>query len=609
MATTIDPYAAGILQVILDAWNQKSYEDRRNKLKACITGLGKVVPLTYEAFEKPIVEALSASGTTVPKALRSFCDRNNRPELLMCIAGSIAFGAFGIHNSEQLESSISCLTRAIKGRAPCDNDRTGKPIFGQPINTKGWAKAIVDKIEVELTHHTLTTGQHIEIPPEMGGAITITTVEPTTETNAMTNTATATTEAVIAPGFADAINSLLKTATGGKVESITEVLESVGVLANANDRLAAATKAAEAEIISLKTRLSTAAVPTTGTVATVDAKTLTYSVTMQRAGDVFLDPKGKPTPGLDMMIPTFTWTDDSGTIVAHPNVATRHSEGGELDDHYRPDIKILVKMLLTLSNGNNVWGYGMPGTGKTQCVYYISQVLGWPVIRVNLDSSIEPFQLIGSTQIISDGAGGTITKFVEGIIPQALQMPCLILLDENDYGKSEVLYALQRPLEGQGKGMILPEDGGRVIKPNPYVRFIATGNTRGQGDEVGCFPGVRTQSSAYLNRFTSFIEFNYMGKVQEKKLLLDQAPGLPEDTAEALSIFALKVREAVVKGEILFFVTPRNLIPCAKYAVQLTPSASSPKEALLLAMEMTIFDAASNMDRQKLRQIADAVFK
>jgi cobaltochelatase CobS len=658
---------------LLAAFSDPSYDTRRTRLKDLIAKAQAVNPMTFTALEDKIVEGIrNRDGSLLyngSMGMRSFCDRNNRPDLLLAIAAALYEG----DEDEAAELGKAIVAALLAPGVEAARDRTGKPIFGQPVKLD--ASKIVETLKSMTSEHLLTMGEAKAViglvhrmmidanggePVKPGDVVatisasleavvgkvgsetvravidlvddlpsfhadevkneklhemakkifaneTTPTDKAIKETKSMTS-ASAAIASIIDPNLKLPLNSLLATATGGKITDIEPIFTALDGLNKANDNLKEELKSSTNIIAELRSKLATSAiiVPASGTTVHIDGSKLTYKVEIVRAGDIFTDPKGKPTSGLNMMVPKFTWEDDTGAVVDHPDVAQPKSKGGDMDDFYRPDIKVLAKFLLTLANGHNIWAYGMPGTGKTMMLYYISHVCRWPMARINLDAAVEPFQLIGSKELVNDGAG-VVTKFKEGIIPQAMARPCLILLDENDYAKSDVLYALQRALEM--KGLMLAEDGGRVVRPHQFARFIATGNTRGQGDEVGCFPGARVQSSAYLNRFSTFVEFDYMKKKEEKKLLLGQAPGLNEATAEALVAYANRVREAVTKGEIMHFITPRNLIPCAQYTVQLTPSASNEKEALLMAMEMTVFDAASNMDRQKLKEIADAVFK
>jgi cobaltochelatase CobS len=75
---------------------------------------------------------------------------------------------------------------------------------------------------------------------------------------------------------------------------------------------------------------------------------------------------------------------------------------------------------------------------------------------------------------------------------------------------------MQRALEGGG--LMLTEDGGRIVKPHRMFRIFATGNTVGQGDEFGMYQGARPQSLAMLDRFTVWVKVEYLNSTERKKL-------------------------------------------------------------------------------------------
>src|SRR5690606_15658140 len=150
----------------------------------------------------------------------------------------------------------------------------------------------------------------------------------------------------------------------------------------------------------------------------------------------------------------------------------------------------------------------------------------------------------------------TVTKFTEGTLPRAMQRPGFLLVDEIDAGRPDILFVLQRALEGNG--LMLTEDNGRIIKPHPLFRFAATANTRGQGDESGVYSGVRAMNGAMLDRFPVFIEFDYIEADREAHLLTNKNPTLHKDIAGMMTQFAKEVRIAFKNGELFQPVTPRG---------------------------------------------------
>ena len=103
-------------------------------------------------------------------------------------------------------------------------------------------------------------------------------------------------------------------------------------------------------------------------------------------------------------------------------------------------------------------------------------------IRVGMDSGIERDTFIGIMGLDADDNGNNISKFVDGILPQAMQMPCVLLLDELDAVRPDIAYVLQPVLEGGALRLL--EDGGRLVHPHMDFHICATGNSTGQGKQL-----------------------------------------------------------------------------------------------------------------------------
>ena len=184
-----------------------------------------------------------------------------------------------------------------------------------------------------------------------------------------------------------------------------------------------------------------------------------------------------------------------------------------------------------MTHNRRTWISGHSGTGKTSLVQQVAARMNWPVLRVNFDSEISRLDLVGRDTLTKtvgeDGKMVTETKFVEGILPQALRGPYILLCDELDFVRSDIGYILQRTLEGEG--LVLMESGGEIIQPHAMSRIVATANTKGQGDEHNIYQGARHQSLALLDRFTVWLEVEYLPKAQKKKVIKQHFPGLEDE--------------------------------------------------------------------------------
>lgn len=266
----------------------------------------------------------------------------------------------------------------------------------------------------------------------------------------------------------------------------------------------------------------------------------------------------------------------------------------------------LVAFLWAVNTNKKAWLSGHTGTGKSTLVEQICARLRWPVLRVNFDSEITRMDLVGRDVLTTDETGKTVSRFVDGILPTAMSGPYYLLLDEIDFVRPDVSYVLQRALEGQG--MLITEDAGRLVRPHPWFRIAATGNTKGQGDEFGIYAGARPQSLAFINRFNCFIDVDYLPSAEEKKLVAARVPDLPADMLDRLMAYTAEHRKAFANGEVLQPLSPRGLVACAEALTAFARVFPKLTDAVRLALDTTLLNAASQQDRAVLKGLADRTF-
>lgn len=232
-----------------------------------------------------------------------------------------------------------------------------------------------------------------------------------------------------------------------------------------------------------------------------------------------------------------------------PTVAT--------DLHYRFDAKNLRLFLSAMKHGRWAWLYGPPGTGKTEFVAQVASRLGRPFFRIQFDGALERYELIGGERL-SNGS----TVWSEGQLTQALETPnAVILLDEVSFGRAEHLSMLHAVLE-RGGALTIPETG-RVVQRASNVMICAADNTNGGGDLSGAYVGTRPQNRAFVNRFATFIKFDYLAPDIEAQLISDIAK-VPSSVGMMLATFAARCRMAVQTGDIPEAPSLRVLIPWAE---------------------------------------------
>lgn len=398
-----------------------------------------------------------------------------------------------------------------------------------------------------------------------------------------------------------ALNTLLNEATGGACSDIQVILEKAakadileGQLNTEKEEKKKAIDAAEEDRRNFVKAMAPKPSAATGIVK-VASTDLIYKVEMKPAHDVFDEVAKKKEFSFE--IPVLMWYDAAGNLVLNEEVPA-------IDTNYDFDHRNLLKFLTGLNRRMNQWLFGHTGTGKTTFVEQVAARMGWPVTRINLDSNLERSDLVGHVGLAEEN-GTTVSKFEEGILPRAMVKPGILLMDEIDAGRPDILFTVQRALEHNG--LTLTEDSARLVKSHELFRFVATANTRGQGDEYGMYPGTRTMNASMLDRFTSFIEFEYLTPARELVLLKKIEPGLSEDMGQKITQFASEIRKAFGKGEVYNTISPRGLMVLGGCYVSFQSYGLGDK-SLRMALDMAILDKVTNDTRQKFIEIGSRVF-
>lgn len=314
-------------------------------------------------------------------------------------------------------------------------------------------------------------------------------------------------------------------------------------------------------------------------------------VTTKKAYEVFGLKSVAAKKLLDFDVPVWVWD------FAHPHVP-------DVDPNYIFRPFELFRVLYAIITNQRCYLHGHTGTGKTTLVEQVAALLMWPVVRMNFDSEITRMDLIGRDVLTSEG-GATVSNFVDGILPQAMSGPYITICDEIDFVRPDVAYVMQRVFEGNG--LMLTEDGGRIVKPHKMFRMFATGNTVGQGDEHGMYQGARPQSMAMLDRFTVWIKVDYMSTGDRKKLLKSTAPSLDSNEIDKINQYVGEHLEAFTTAKVLQPISPRTYMAFAS-AVAMFKTMSVP-EPIEQALSATILDRASVQDRAVLNGLSNRVFK
>lgn len=248
----------------------------------------------------------------------------------------------------------------------------------------------------------------------------------------------------------------------------------------------------------------------------------------------------------------------------------KHPHVPEINPNYVFKIESLLPILMGLANGENIWLSGHTGTGKTTLIEQICARLNYPLVRVAFDHAIDRYELMGTTTLISDGKGGTKSQFNPGILEQTLPNGYVLLCDELDCARPDSLYVMQDVLEHKTKFVLESNDDtgtkAREIHFHPMSRIIATGNTKGNGDQFNLYPACRTLSAATLDRFTTWVEVEYLSPKEEKELLKNSGlvGAMTAKQIDSITEFARCMRDSFINGRIPVSFSPRRELQFAK---------------------------------------------
>ena len=307
-------------------------------------------------------------------------------------------------------------------------------------------------------------------------------------------------------------------------------------------------------------------------------------IVMKSVGDVFPSLKS-----LKMDIPVWEWDG------VHPDVPA-------VDVNYIFREELLVRALFAVISNQRMYLQGHTGAGKTTLIEQIAAHLKWPFTRINFDSEITRMDLIGR-DTLQDGK----SVFVDGMLPRAMSGPYICVFDELDFCRPDVSYVMQAALEGNG--LVITEDGGRVVHPNPHFRMFGTGNTVGQGDEHGMYQGARPQSLAFLDRFTIWAKVEYLSETERLDLLKRHFPVLSEDETAVIAKYSTEHLDAFEKAKVLQPISPRGMLAIARSVMFFNSVYPGNKKNIHRALTQTIVDRATEADAAVLKGLVDRVSK
>lgn len=207
-----------------------------------------------------------------------------------------------------------------------------------------------------------------------------------------------------------------------------------------------------------------------------------------------------------------------------------------VDPDYVFDLPVLNQVLLYLAHPLHDCLYlsGPSGCGKTSVALQVAARLNWGVEQLTLSGKAETSDLIGHATL---RRGELVYEY--GPLVKAMRKGEILILNEIDLMPPADLAALNDVLEG--RPLIITQNFGETVHPSPFFRVIATANTKGMGDPLGFYNGVRQLNQAFLDRWR-FVELGYPACQAERTILSKACPGLDEKLIADLVRLAGEIR-------------------------------------------------------------------
>ena len=207
-----------------------------------------------------------------------------------------------------------------------------------------------------------------------------------------------------------------------------------------------------------------------------------------------------------------------------------------------------------------IFVYGPTGLGKTTAIIEAARKHNRKAIKFNVSVSTTVDDMVGGIRLENGN-----TEFKYGPLINAMLNGDIIVLDELDAGDPVVLMELQPILEGKSYTI---KKTGEVIEPKDGFMIIATGNTKGTGDQTGGeYVGTNVLNKAFRDRFAAWIEYNVPTTEEIVNILKAHATQFGFDQPKILKHLAkwfTDIYSAYEKGGISQYLSVRKIILTAK---------------------------------------------
>jgi cobaltochelatase CobS len=183
----------------------------------------------------------------------------------------------------------------------------------------------------------------------------------------------------------------------------------------------------------------------------------------------------------------------------------------------------------------------------------------------------------------------------------------MLILNESDLVDPAELAGLNDIIEGQP--LVIPENGGEVIRPHPMFRVFATGNSAGGGDGSGLYQGVLRQNLAFMDRFR-VVYVGYPEPDVENQVIRQAVPSVNDTIIKNMITVAGDIRRLFMgdgtgdEPELTLTMSTRTLVRWAS----LSRTFKGAPNVFEYALDQALTARAEPEQREAIHRIAAGVF-
>ena len=213
---------------------------------------------------------------------------------------------------------------------------------------------------------------------------------------------------------------------------------------------------------------------------------------------------------------------------------------------YEDNKRIMEQVGLAIQRRMPILLVGETGTGKTSMVRYLASKTNNSFRRVNHNGGTTVDDIVGKILINKEG-----TYWVDGVLVEAMKKGFWYFADEINAASPEINFIYHCLLDDDAY-IVLPENGGEIVKCHPNFRFFGAMNPNQD------YAGTKELNKALLSRFI-VIKCDFPAPKTEAKIIKDRT-GIKLDVAEKMVQFATEIRANHAKQKMSFVLSTRHLI-------------------------------------------------